>query len=101
MVSSLQSTTSGLAVGATGADDLRLAAQRLYACESALLELNGRLAGLELAAWVSPAGQAFRRSLVERQLRMDNAAMETREAAVAVNAFGVAAETAGLIQPGS
>ncbi|AUI50336.1 hypothetical protein [Arthrobacter crystallopoietes] len=100
MASSLQSTTSGLAVGGTGTDDLRLAARRLYACETALLELNGRLAGLELAAWVSPAGQAFRRSLVERQLRMDNAATEVREAAVAVNAFGVAVEAADLIQPG-
>jgi hypothetical protein len=100
MASSLQSTTSGLAAGATGADDLRLAAQRLYACETALLELNGRLAGLELAAWASPAGQAFRRSLVERQLRMDNAAAEVREAAMAVNAFGIAVEAAVLIRPG-
>ena len=100
MAGSLQSTTSGLAVGVTGGDDLRLAAQRLYASETALLELNGRLADLELAAWVSPAGQAFRRSLVERQLRMDNAATDVREAAVAVNAFGMAVHAADLLQPG-
>jgi hypothetical protein len=44
--------------------------------------------------------QAFRRSLVERQLRMDNAATDVREAAVAVNAFGMAVDSANLLRPG-
>ncbi|MGF9662458.1 hypothetical protein AAIH25_11380 [Arthrobacter crystallopoietes] len=82
------STTPGLA---GGADGVRAAAQKLFSCEDELLRLNGELDGLELEAWVSPAGRAFRESLQLRRLRLDRAAAEVAEAAAAVDAFGQAA----------
>lgn len=82
------STTPGLP---GGADGVRAAAQKLLSCEDELLRLNGELDGLELEAWVSPAGRAFRESLQLRRLRLDRAAAEVAEAAAAVDAFGQAA----------
>ena len=87
-------TTEPAAAGATAGDEVRLLAQRLLDCEARLLELNGSLAGLELTAWESPAGEAFRRTLARRRLRMDDAAERVREAAGHVGAFGQAVETA-------
>lgn len=75
-----------------GADSARAAARKLAACEAELLRLNGELKGLELGAWVSPAGRAFRESLQLRRLRLDRAAAEVAEAAGAVHTFGQAAE---------
>lgn len=80
--------------GTAAGGEVRLLARRLLDCEARLLELNGALAGLELAAWESPAGQAFRRTLAHRRLRMDEAGDRVRAAAVQVGAFGQAAEAA-------
>jgi hypothetical protein len=88
------STTAPAAFGATAAEEVRLLAQRLLDCEARLLELNGSLAGMELTAWESPAGEAFRRTLARRRLRMDDAAARVREAAGQVGAFGQAVEAA-------
>ncbi|MFD1212196.1 hypothetical protein ACFQ36_09095 [Arthrobacter sp. GCM10027362] len=74
--------------------EVRLLAQRLLECEARLQELNGSLAGLELAAWESPAGQAFRRTLAQKRLRLDDAADRVRTAAGQVAAFGQAVDAA-------
>jgi hypothetical protein len=89
MCSLWASTTPGLPGGAEG---VRAAARKLLSCEEELLRLNGELDGLELGAWVSPAGRAFRDSLQRRRLRLGKAAAEVAEAAAAVDAFGRAAE---------
>jgi len=64
----------------------------LLSCEAELLRLNGQLAGLEMEAWVSPAGRAFRHSLQLRRLRLGQAAAEVAGAAAAVGSFGAAVE---------
>lgn len=94
MCSLWASTTTGLP---GGADGVRAAARKLFGCEEALLRLNGELGGLELGAWVSPAGRAFRESLQLRRLRLDRAAAEVAEAAAAVSAFGQAAEASPVV----
>lgn len=94
MCSLWASTTAGLP---GGADGVRAAARKLLSCEEELLRLDGELAGLELGGWVSPAGRAFRHSLLQRRLDLGRAAREAGEAATPVGAFGIAAEAAAAV----
>jgi hypothetical protein len=71
------------------------ASGRLLSCEQELLAVRADLAAAA-DAWVSPAGKAFRERLYEHRNRMSEAAELLRDAARAVNAADVAAQTAKL-----
>ena len=66
---------------------------RLLSCEQELLAVRADLAGAA-AAWVSPAGKAFRERLHEYRTGMAEAAELLRLAAAAVSAAGAAAGAA-------
>ncbi|MGM0930597.1 MAG: hypothetical protein ACQEXN_12930 [Actinomycetota bacterium] len=90
-----QTTTAEAGWGGPPGPGWGPASGRLLSCEQELLGVRADLAA-SAQAWVSPAGRAFRERLYEHRCRMSEAAELLRDAASAVNAADVAAQTAVL-----
>ncbi|MEV7648309.1 hypothetical protein [Arthrobacter sp. NPDC089319] len=90
-----QTTTAEVGWGGPPGPEWGSAPGRLLSCEQELLGVRVDLAAAA-QAWVSPAGKAFRERLYEHRYRLAEAAELLRDAARAVDAADVAAQTAGL-----